>query len=96
MTTIVFDPQTKLFKIHCRSRITHCQREMVHNLGWVIYVDGHHQLHAMIDAPEEAYEKLSSIFTMPNDIEQSEDDHLCWGCGKKIPDTDWIKHSCYY
>ena len=69
---------------------------MVHNLGYVIYVDGHRQLHAMIDAPEEAYEQLSSIFTMPSDIEHSDDYHLCWSCGMRIPDADWIKHACYY
>ena len=62
----MFDPKTKLFKMHCHSGITHSHKEMVHNVRWFIYVDGHDQLHAMIDEPEEAYEKLSNIF-----IEQS-------------------------
>lgn len=91
-TTIVFDPQLKLYKIHCSSRITYSQREMVHNLGWVIYVDGYNQMHAMIDAPEEAYDKLSSIF-MPSDNEES-DYSICFGCGQQIPEADLKKHIC--
>lgn len=49
---------------------------MVHKLGWKIYTDGFNQLNALIDAPEEAYDNLVSIFITPNDTDQA-DDPMC-------------------
>ncbi len=92
----MFDPKLNLYKIHSRTSITYSQREMVHKLGWVIYMDGYNQLHAMIDAPEEAYDKLSSIFTTPDKSDDDDDDELymCWGCGEKMSDYESKNHRC--